>query len=174
MKCKLKRWGVLLALALYVFVLAFPNIVPVPKILYFNVSASLPLGVYLAIPSFGLRDGDIVSFAPEDWVYEMAHKNGWMKESEGNILFLKHVAMAGHHYETDNISMRFTIDDHYIGPISTDDGKGHAIPVKYGVFEIPEGTFLPLSAAGRSLDGRYMGPVSTDRIVHRIIPLITW
>ena len=104
----------------------------------------------------------------------MAHKNGWMKESEGNILFLKHVAMAGHHYETDNISMRFTIDDHYIGSISTDDGKGHAIPVKYGVFEIPEGTFLPFSTAGRSLDGRYMGPVSTDRIVHRIIPLITW
>lgn len=140
-----------------------------PKIIYVNITRSLPLGIYLAIPGMNIRRGDIVVYEPPTTVYT------FMKEREygiGNEQFLKRVgAIAGDSYGV--IDGVLLINGEKKGLIKEFDSSGNPMPVMIGPHVVPEGQFLPLGDQVNSLDGRYTGPVPVGRIITRVVPVLT-
>ena len=157
---KKRRAVILAALGLYLFFLVNPFQLSLPKLLYVNTTASLPMGIYLAIPGVGIRDGDIVAYEQEP-----------LPEGADPV-FIKRAAIGGS-YSVSPSDHLFRVNGHIIGTAMTGDGKGHVLYPHYGVFLIGEGEFLPYTKAARSYDGRYTGTASTARIYSRVIPLLT-
>ena len=169
---KKRRAVILAALGLYLFFLVNPFQLSLPKLLYVNTTASLPMGIYLAIPGVGIRDGDIVAYEQEPQEMENIRRNGWLPEGADPV-FIKRAAIEGGSYSVSPSDHLFRVNGHIIGTAMTGDGKGHVLYPRYGVFLIGDGAFLPYTRAARSYDGRYTGTVSTARIYSRIIPLLT-
>ena len=169
---KRKRFCIWAALWLYVILVVNPFHLQLPTLLYMNTTASLPIGIYLAIPGVGIRDGDIVAYEQDKDVIELIRQNGWIS-NEDDPAFIKYAAIEGGHYEVDPASLLFSINGKLIGNAITNDGKGHDMMPRCGSFEIEYGSFLPYTYASRSYDGRYTGTVSTQRIYSRVIPLLT-
>lgn len=169
---KRKRFCIWAALWLYVILVVNPFHLQLPTLLYMNTTASLPIGIYLAIPGVGIRDGDIVAYEQDEEVMKVIRRNGWIPNG-GHPAFIKYAAIEGGHYEVDPASLLFSINGKLIGNAMTNDGKGHDMMPRCGSFEIEYGSFLPYTYASRSYDGRYTGTVSTQRIYSRVIPLLT-
>lgn len=163
--------GILAALVIYLGCLLQPFGLVFPNIIYINVTESLPVGVYLAIPSVAMRNGDIVAFRQRADVMETIYKNGWMRDGE-NPIFIKRAAFHGS-YAVDPEDLAFRVNDVFIGSAMRDDGKGHTLYPQFGTHNIAAGEFLPYTLAPRSYDGRYYGTVQTEQIEARVIPFLT-
>ena len=88
-----KRKRILVVSLVTIFIL-FINFAP--KIIYINITKSLPLGIYMAIPGMNIRRGDIVVYEPPTRVYTFMKERNY---GQGNEQFLKRVgAMAGDSY----------------------------------------------------------------------------
>ena len=143
-----------------------------PKVIYFNVTTSLPQGFYLRIPGKECSRGDYIVYEPSEEVKTLIIKNGW---GDGERDFLKKVgAVAGEKYSVDAKTLRFEIEGKYIGQVYETDNKGNALPKLRGEFEVPEGYVLPIATSARSFDGRYVGVISEKRVKARVIPILTW
>lgn len=166
-----RRFYIWSALWLYVFLVVNPLHLQMPTLIYMNTTASLPIGLYLAIPGFAVRDGDIVAYEQDEDVMETVRHNGWLP-NDADPAFIKYAAIEGGFYEVDP-DLRFRVNGKLIGYAMTGDGKGHTMTPRCGFYEIEQGQFLPYTYAARSYDGRYTGTISTDRIYSRVIPLLT-
>ena len=143
------------------------------NIIFINHTASVPLGLYLAIPTFDYRDGDLVVYKDEEML-NFAHMNGWIPKEVKDVNFIKHIAVAGSVYHLSKDG-QFLVHGDYIGMVSTNDGKGHALPqLPKGYYVIQKGEFLPYTRVSNSFDGRYTGTIKENQIIHRVIPLLTW
>lgn len=168
---RLKKIWVFLSLGLYLFFLFNPFNIALPHFFYINVTESLPRGIYLAIPGFGIRDGDIVAFEEEERVMETIYRNGWMKEG-AHPAFLKFAAVEGSTYSIDPKDLTFRVNGKIIGIAHASDPKGHMLTPQIGEHTVEKGRFLPYTPADRSYDGRYTGTIARNRIYSRIIPFI--
>ncbi|MFC2741960.1 MAG: S26 family signal peptidase [Selenomonas artemidis] len=163
--------GILAGLAIYVVFLVHPFGLVLPNIIYINVTESLPVGVYLAIPSVAMRNGDTVAFQQRPDVMETIYKNGWMRDG-ASPTFIKRAAFHGS-YDVDPEDLAFRVNGVFIGSAMRDDGKGHTLYPQIGTHDIAAGEFLPYTLAPRSYDGRYYGTVKTEQIETRVIPFLT-
>lgn len=150
-----------------------PDWFPIPRLVFFNTSPSLPLGIYVAIPGRTFRNGDFVAYIPDESVDELAHERGW--EKDGNSIFLKQAYGPNTVYsvkpgEADDC---FIVDHHARGAVFESDGVGRPLPQHSGSYIVQSGQFLPVGISLRSFDGRYTGTVSQKQILCRIVPLIT-
>jgi conjugative transfer signal peptidase TraF len=144
----------------------------VPKVIYFNVTSSLPQGFYLRIPGKEFRRGDYIVYEPSEEVKKLIVENGW---GNGERDFLKKVgAIAGEKYSIDAETLKFEIEGKYIGQVYETDNKGNALPKLRGEFEVPEDYVLPIATNARSFDGRYVGVISEKIIKARVVPILTW
>lgn len=143
------------------------------NIVFLNITPSIPVGLYVAIPTVSLRNGDIVAYEYLE-VRDLSIKNGWLPSNAADIFFVKHIALPGSRY-TIREDGTFYVNGAFIGMIAREDRMGHKLPVyPAGEYIVPEGMVLPYTKAGTSFDGRYFGPIPQEKIVHRIVPLITW
>jgi conjugative transfer signal peptidase TraF len=150
-----------------VCVLSFVQVVP--KLIW-NVSASVPLGLYSIEPARHLEVTDLVAVeAPEPLASFMAERRylprgvPLMKRVAG--LPGQRVCREGAHITIDGIDM---------GEALARDHAGRDLPAWQGCRRIADGeVFLMNWAASDSMDGRYFGPLSTTSIIGRAIPLWT-
>ena len=143
-----------------------------PKIIYFNVTSSLPQGFYLRIPCKECRRGDYIVYEPNEEVKTLIIKNGW---SDGKHDFLKKVgATAGDKYSVDAETLKFEIEGKYVGQVYETDNAGNVLPKLRGEFEVPKGYVLPIATSARSFDGRYSGAIPKSQIKARVVPILTW
>lgn len=143
-----------------------------PKMIYFNVTSSLPQGFYLRIPGKECRRDDYIIYEPSEEVKTLIVKNGW---GDGERDFLKRVgAISGEKYSVDAETLKFEIGGKYIGQVYETDNEGNALPKLRGEFEVPKGYVLPIATSARSFDGRYSGAISEKLIKARVIPILTW
>lgn len=143
-----------------------------PKMIYFNVTSSLPQGFYLRIPCKEFRRGDYIVYEPSEEVKTLIVENGW---GDGKRDFLKKVgATAGEKYSIDAETLKFEIEGKYIGQVYETDTKGNDLPKIRGEHEVPKGYVLPIATSARSFDGRYSGVISEEIIKARVIPILTW
>ena len=164
--------GSLILLFLFLAVQKMRN-APQNPIFMLNGTASVPIGLYIAIPTVNYRDGDLIVFRDEQML-AMSKEYGWLPKDAGEVTFIKHIGLPGSHYEiTEDGS--YYVSGRYIGKIAKDDGKGHDLPqLPKGNYIVPAGHFITYTPMANSYDGRYTGPISQDKVIHRIVPLITW
>lgn len=170
---KKKRIFVGIFLSLYLFFVMNPFGIRYTKWIFFNSTDSLPIGIYISIPNFGLRNGDMVAFYADDEVYDFAFSHKYIEEGQELPCLLKYVETAGHTYDiTDH---GFFIDNTYIGDIARYDSAGNLLPQQpLGHHVVQPGEIISYTMNSRSFDSRYFGPVKTSRIETRIIPLLTF
>ena len=143
-----------------------------PKMIYFNVTSSLPQGFYLRIPCKDCRRGDYIVYEPSEEIKTLIIKNSW---GDGKRGFLKKVgATAGEKYSVDAETLKFEIEGKYIGQVYETDNAGNVLPKLRGEFEVPKGYVLPIATSARSFDGRYSGAIPKSQIKARVVPILTW
>ena len=143
-----------------------------PKMIYFNVTTSLPQGFYLRIPCKECRRGDYIVYEPSEEVKTLIIENGW---GDGKRDFLKKVgATAGERYSVDAETLKFEIEGKYIGQVYETDNNGNDLPKIRGEHEVPKGYVLPIATSARSFDGRYSGAIPKSQIKARVVPILTW
>lgn len=143
-----------------------------PKIIYVNVTSSLPQGIYVRVPREEIKKGDYIVYEPSEEVKEMIIKNGW---GDGKHDFLKKVgAVSGEKYTIDSETLAFKIGGKYVGQVYEKDNAGNELPKMRGKFEVPKGYVLPVAASARSFDGRYSGAIPESEIKAKVIPVFLW
>ena len=148
-----------------------PALSPAYKLVFLNVTASLPRGLYIRIPSWSLQKGDYVVYAPTPQTEELLRDRGWI--GKDGFLLKKIGALAQESYTVNPATQQFSISGKYIGQAFDADREGNRVPVEYGEHIVPRGSFLPIGTAPRSFDGRYTGTVRLENIRAKVIPLIT-
>ena len=147
------------------------GLVPLPKILIYNRTASLPVGWYLQIPASKYNIGDLVVFSPPAAAQSLAEQRNWLKKGEP---LLKRIGALGNTpWEIDD-SGQFFIAETYIGNTSETDSLGRAMPRIRGKFYVGPDEFLPVSPHPGSFDGRYYGAVPLSHIQCKAVPIYTW
>ena len=159
-----KKWIAAVLVAVFVVLINFA-----PKMVYFNKTRSLPLGLYVVIPGKNYRHGDIVVYRITEDVRQMMVERGY---GSGDETFLKHIGgLPGDRYCVfDEVIL---VNGEKRGDIQRYDRQGNPMPVMDGVHFVEAGHFLPLGEKTNSLDGRYTGTVPMENIVTRVVPFIT-
>lgn len=142
-----------------------------PRVLFLNVSKSIPHGLYLRVSAENFQVGDVVVYDPTADVVAIMRERGWLKDGQEPIPFLKYIgALPGDTYSTQHHI--FSINGAYVGEILDRDGQGQALPQLFPrLHEVPLHTFLPLANDPHGFDGRYTGCVPMNRIIAKVIPI---
>ena len=139
--------------------------------LVWNVSASVPVGLYQVVLGVEPRRGDLVAIRPpQPLVRYMAAR----RYVEAGALLVKPVAaIAGQLVcRTGTI---VTIDEVSVAIARAKDRAGRPLLMWSGCRRLGGGTvFLLAPKAPASFDGRYFGPIAVSNIVGRAVPVWTW
>jgi conjugative transfer signal peptidase TraF len=138
-----------------------------PRIIW-NASASVPLGLYVAVPAETIGHGDLVLVRPPESLAAFLVGRGYVARG---VPLLKHVAAlppqvvcaAGH---------TITVDGATVAYRHAADRLGHVLPTWHGCRAIEaDDVFLLNATEPNSLDGRYFGPLPRTNIVARLRPV---
>lgn len=129
------------------------------KVFYVNNTPSTARGIYVWIPSFSLKKGDMM-------IMKLPRKYGKMKKDD---LFLKHIAgVPGDTY---------VVTDDYleIDGVKYPLQKQSFLPQQWrGNYTISDYKYLMLNEAPDSFDGRYFGVVHHKYLLKRVIMFLNF
>ena len=171
---KMTKWQKVIAGTILGGLILFHPGITVPTIFYTNLTASIPRGLYMAIPGTTLRDGDIVVYRPTDVTRRFAQEQGY---GTGYLnaeyrLIKKIGALPQETYQVAEGTNDFFANGRFIGQARKTDPQGCVLPVQYGTHTVPEDSFLPIGENPLSFDGRYEGVVPMDHILARVVPIL--
>ena len=166
-----RKRRVLLAGAAALCALLLPTLHRPALRLVWNVTASVPVGLYRVVPELTPRQGELVAVRPSPGLTRYMASRRYV---EAGALLVKPVAaVAGQ--QVCRTGATVTIDDETVATARTADRMGRPLPVWTGCHRLRAGTvFLLAPSVPASFDGRYFGPVATNSIVGRAVPLWTW
>ena len=169
----MKKIRYLLLAAIGVALLCNPFNLAYPRLVYINYTGSLPNGIYIAIPGFGIRSGDIAAFNMPSDLYEFSMKRGYISDRLEKPYLIKKVMTPGNIYE--NRDNNLYINREYIGPIHPADPKNRPLDtIPEGIHVVPEHTLFAFTLHPQSFDSRNYGPIDDTLVVSRVIPLVTF
>lgn len=135
---------------------------PGPKFIW-NVSASVPIGLYVLRPADKLRVGDLLAIKPPTPLAVFLDQRRYLPTG---VPMLKHVAaLSGQ--KICRIGRKVTVDDKAVADALDRDRFGRLLPVWQGCRVIAVGEVFLLNARWDSLDGRYFGPLPTTAVMGR-------
>jgi conjugative transfer signal peptidase TraF len=135
----------------------------------FQVTGSLPKGLYLISEAAAIEIGDLVVFDFPQEVKRLARRRGWIPQSLNYRLMKPVAAAAGDWVKVCNAGV--FINGQYFGPLQQQDTQGLQLPAIKGIFELGEGEFFLAARSPRSFDSRYFGPVQRCQIRAVAAPL---
>lgn len=139
--------------------------------LVWNVTASVPVGLYRIVPEPAQRRGELVALRPS---LSLARYMASRRYVEAGALLVKPVA-AVEGQQVCRLGAVIAIDGVAVATARADDRMRRPLPIWTGCHRLQAGTvFLLAPSVSASFDGRYFGPVATSDIVGRAIPLWTW
>ena len=145
--------------------------------LCFNLTASLPSGIYRVIRRPAVL-GDLVAFCPPpEWV-RLGRNRCYLPSGRcqgGGVPLLKRVvAVEGQVVVVDAAGV--AIDGHWLQePAPTVDQQGRPLaPWPEGHHRLGPGQLWLATSDPRSFDSRYFGPVSRDAVLATVVPVWTW
>jgi conjugative transfer signal peptidase TraF len=142
---------------------------PAPKLLW-NVSASVPIGLYTVHRVGALHVGDLLVVTPPEPLASFLDLRRYLPK--GVPLLKSVVALPGQ--TVCRIERTIFVDGGAIGDALDRDHLGRPLPVWKGCRVIAAGeVFLMNRRSPDSLDGRYFGPLPSTTIVGRADPLWT-
>ncbi len=138
--------------------------------LVWNVSGSVPIGLYAVAPAGELHVTDLMVVRPPDAIANFLADRGYLPR--GVPLLKRILALPGQTVCRQNLLI--TVDGVVMGVARERDHLGRALPVWQGCLIIAAGKiFLMNWQSENSLDGRYFGPLPVASIIGRAKPLWT-
>lgn len=149
---------------------AFAATVPTPLKLVWNVSASVPVGLYFLEPAYHLEITDLVAVMPPPPLAAFLIARGYL--GEGTPLLKRVMGLPGQ--VVCRLNDAITVDGVPLGEALPRDRMGRDLPVWQGCRRVEPGhLFLMNPDVGDSLDGRYFGPIPASTVIGRAMPLLT-
>jgi len=144
--------------------------VPTSLKLVWNVSASVPIGLYSLEPADHLEITDLVAVTPPPPLAAFLIGRGYL--GEGTPLLKRLMGLPGQ--DVCRLGNAITVDGVPLGEALPRDHIGRDLPVWQGCQRIaPDHLFLMNPDVGDSLDGRYFGPIPATTVIGRAMPLLT-
>ncbi|CCD93372.1 TraF peptidase. Serine peptidase. MEROPS family S26C precursor [Bradyrhizobium sp. ORS 375] len=144
---------------------------PGPRpLLIWNVSGSVPVGLYLVRPVRQWVTNEIVVVMPQDELAGWLADNGYLPRG---VPMLKHIlALPGQAVcRREHVIL---IDEIEVGLAQDNDRQGRPLPDWRGCRIIgADELFLMNRQSDSSLDGRYFGPTAMSDVIGRAIPVWT-
>jgi conjugative transfer signal peptidase TraF len=139
----------------------------VPRVVW-NVSGSIPIGLYRVRPADDLTIGAVVIAYPPELLATWLDEGRYLPR--GVPLIKPVLALAKQ--TVCRAGAAVTVDGHDVGAAQESDRSGHPLPVWQGCRVIAGGeVFLMNPDQPASLDGRYFGPLPTTAIAGIAEPL---
>ncbi len=135
---------------------------PAPKFIW-NVSASVPVGLYVLHPADKLHIGDLLAIRPPKPLAEFLDQRRYLPIG---VPMLKHVAALAGQKVCRN-GRKITVDGKAVAKALDRDRFGRSLPTWQGCRVIADGEVFLLNARWDSLDGRYFGPLPTTAVMGR-------
>ena len=150
--------------------MAYAATVPTSLKLIWNVSASVPVGLYSLHPADALEITDLVAVMPPPPLAAFLIARGYI--GEGTPLLKRVMGLPGQ--DVCRLGNAITVDRLPLGEALPRDRLGRDLPVWQGCRRIAPGhLFLMNPDVSDSLDGRYFGPISSTSVIGRAMPLLT-
>lgn len=170
----MKRWQTLLGVAgtaSLVTAVAATIAVDVPRRIIWNVSASVPLGLYVTTPVQGLRVGELVAVRPPQKLATFMASRHYLG---AGVPMLKHIAaLPGQSVCRRRLQIR--IDGRPVTSARLADSRGRPLPGWRGCHRVTDDeVFLLNTTVSDSFDGRYFGAVPRSTVIGRAVPIWTW
>jgi conjugative transfer signal peptidase TraF len=146
-----------------------PRIGAAPGLVW-NVSASVPIGLYLVTPPDRLRVTDLVVVEPPREVADFLAERSYLPRS---VPLLKRV-LALPRQTVCRRNLTIIVDGIEVGAARESDHLERALPVWQGCRLIADDMIFVMNwQSPNSLDGRYFGPIPITSVVGRATPLWT-
>jgi conjugative transfer signal peptidase TraF len=135
-----------------------------------NVSTSVPIGLYRVQPATQLAVTELVAVQPPDLLAAFLDLNGYLPIG---VPMLKRVlALPGQ--TVCRIGLRVTVDGIDMGQAHERDGRGRPLPAWHGCRVIADGDIFVMNwQSADSLDSRYFGPLPASAVIGRAEPVWT-
>lgn len=145
-----------------------PSVVGVPRLLLWNSSASVPVGLYRVLPPRVLHVGDVAVVMPPDPLAATLAARGSLPS--GVPLIKPIAALDGQ--TICRHGLHITIDGALVGAALVHDHRGRPLPAWAGCRTLgPSEVFLMNPTEPDSFDGRYFGALPMSSIIGRATPL---
>lgn len=143
---------------------------PVPKLLVWNASASVPKGLYRVAAVGALEVPDLVVVTPPARIAQFLGERGYLPR--GAPMLKRVAALPGQTVCRRN--WEITVDGVAFGKALRRDRLGRVLPAWRGCRRVgPQQVFLMNAGVRDSLDGRYFGLMPMGAITGRATPLLT-
>ena len=164
------RFGYVMVTYFTTMGVAIAAFVPTSLRFVWNVSTSVPIGLYRIEPVDRLETTDLVAVMPDKPLADFMIERDYIGR---DVPMLKHVAaLPGQ--EVCRIGHTITVEAVPFGDALDRDRLGRDLPVWQGCQRIADGDlFLMNSSVPDSLDGRYFGPLPARTVIGRATPLYT-
>lgn len=161
-------WGVLIAAQIAVSALAITAVADMPTRLVWNVSASVPTGIYAVRDDDRLRPGVLAAVMPPQPLASWLVSGGYLGRGVPLLKLIE--ALPGARICRDGA--RVTVDGRLRAIARETDRLGRTLPRWSGCRVVGEDELFLLNAdRPDSLDGRYFGPLPRSSVLGRATPL---
>ena len=159
----------IIAAAAALALLTAPAFVDVPTRLVWNVTASVPTGLYAVRPTAPLRVGVLAAVMPPEPLASWLVEGGYL--GRGVPLLKRVEALPGARICRNGL--RVTVNGKLRAIARQADRSGRPLPYWSGCNVVAEGQLFLLNADhADSLDGRYFGPLPRWTVLGRATPLL--
>lgn len=166
----MKRPACVLLAAFGVVSLAAPAVLRPHRMIMWNASASVPVGLYLLEATDARYVSELVAVVPPEPLASFLAAGDYLPRG---VLMLKRVlALPGQTVCRDGLVI--TIDKVAAGMARERDRRGRLLPIWQGCRVVAQDAlFLMNSRSADSLDGRYFGPLPRSAVTGRAHPVWT-
>jgi conjugative transfer signal peptidase TraF len=135
-----------------------------------NVSNSVPAGLYRLHPAGKLTVTELVAVQPPEPLATFLDLNGYLPMG---IPMLKRVlALPGQTVCRNGLTI--AVDGIDVGQAHERDGRGRPLPIWHGCQTIADGDVFVMNwQSADSLDSRYFGPLPASAVIGRAVPVWT-
>lgn len=143
---------------------------PLPLYIW-NVSASVPIGLYRLRPTESFHVTELVAVQPPEPLATLLDLNGYLPV--GVPMLKRILALPGQTVCRSGLTI--SVDDMAMGEARDRDGRGRPLPKWQGCRVVRDGElFLMNWQSDDSLDGRYFGFLPASAVIGRALPVWTW
>ncbi|WP_426441185.1 S26 family signal peptidase [Bradyrhizobium genosp. P] len=166
-----RPWTTLTAMFAAAAALLAPMVLETPPLYVWNVSESVPIGLYRLRPVNNLIVSELIAVQPPEPLATFLDLNGYLPVG---VPMLKRVlALPGQTVCRSGPTV--TVDAIEMGEARDRDGRGRPLPKWHGCRVVGEGELFVMNwQSADSLDGRYFGLLPASAVIGRALPVWTW
>jgi conjugative transfer signal peptidase TraF len=148
-----------------------PNVLGSTPLYVWNVSESVPIGLYRLRPADDLFVTELVAVKPPEPLALFLDLNGYLPA--GVPLLKRVLALPGQTVCRNGLAV--SVDTIEMGAAQDRDSRGRPLPKWQGCRVVSEGELFVMNwQSASSLDGRYFGFLPASSVIGRALPVWTW